>query len=499
MNNPRPLFRLGLAGMATASLATAVAAEQADRALGPSVAGDPSCAMTPVVMTAGADGSQTATALLENRSGTLVRDGVAALPLSGQPGLVVIDARWADATRTSGPDIEIVQCEAANTAALLPEGVKVKPTRGLLGSLARAVEGDEIVTAPQRPRRLDRSYERNVAAKGQPARSRAALTLSSKTNYVVLIGGAPPGTSVTASILRPGDDRPPTQPLQLPVTRGAIDGNSARQNASLRPYALYDLKVDSEGPVLFRGTATSPLFLEVGDVSDDGAYDWFGLRRAGTAGNADAEVERLMLWRTQMEPGKESVFGLVLKPGSYLVRVRGVTPESTGDYTVTKIVPQATDLLRIPDPEPIKPGVTRGTLVIGDSFSQDADGAPQFRPTRLYQFAGKAGTGYEVRLDSDGPELDPFLGAGGMLPVLETPKSNNQRTDAGERFFALLANNDHANVAGMKSATSSCLFFTARKNGPIVLKVIGTRVNQAGGYTLTLKETPTGCLPAGKP
>lgn len=493
------LFRLGFIALAAGAFAAVATAEDADKPTGSSIAGDPSCAMMPVPMTPGADNGMTMAGKLENRPGTLVRDGVAALPLDGQAGLVVIDVQWTDRARSSGPDIEIIQCETVDAAALLPEGVKVKPTRGLLGTLARAAEGSATVTAAARPRRLDRAYDRTIGGQGVAGRSRAALTLADRNSYIVLIGGAPPGTAFTASVLRPGDDRPPTPPLQTLVTRGSIDSKSTRQNASLRPYALYDLKIDSEGPVLFRGTATSPMFLEVGDVSDDAAYDWFGLRRAGSPGNADAEVERLMLWRTRMEPGRESVFGLNLKPGSYLVRVRGVTPDSKGDYTVARTVPQPAELLRIPDPEPIKPGMTSGMLVIGESFSQDADGVPQFRPTRLYQFEGKAGSSYEVRLESDSPGgIDPFLGAGGMLPVLDTPTSNGQRTTSGERFFALLANNDHPKVAGMQNVASSCLFFTARKNGPIILKVISTRVNQAGAYTLTLTKAATGCLPAGK-
>ncbi|KAB7646492.1 hypothetical protein [Polymorphobacter fuscus] len=495
-------MRRAVLGLAPAVLSAAAAAapgpdparQIAARPVAASVAGDPSCNMTTVPLRAGGAGAQVATGTLQDQAGTLVRDGVAAMRLAGKPGLVMVDARWTDPARTTGPDIEILRCESGAADAAVP------PRRpGRAAASAQAVEVDGMIAAAApRPRRLDRSYDRNVAEAGAPGRSRAALMLADQGDYIVLVGGAPAGTAFTAEISSGNDDRPALRPLEKPTTRGSVDADSTRQHASLRPYVLHDLKIDADGPVLFRGTATGPLFLEVGDVSDDAAFDWFGLRRAGTTGNADGEIERLMLWRTRMEPGTESAFGLNLKQGSYLVRLRGVTPNSFGDYTVTITTPQGTDLLRIPDPEAVKLGVTRGTLVIGESFSQDADGAPQFRPTKLYQFKAKAGSGYEVRLESESPELDPFVGAGGMLSVLSTPRGKSQRTASGERFFALLANNDHPNVAGMTKSTDSCLFFVPQKDGPIVLKVIGTRPNQAGSFVLSVREQPAGCRSAPK-
>lgn len=494
------LVRIGIACVVGVSFAAVAKADDAIEKPTKSVGGDPSCVMIPVAQSVAIDGVASAKGELEDQPGTVVRDGVAAIRMEGKPGFWVIDARWVDPTRTIGPDIEIVNCEAIESTeaeALLPEGVKVRQTGGIFGTLAQWFEGQAVGTAPKRPRRLDRGFDRKVAEPGEPGRSRAALTLNRPGYYVVLIGGTSPGTRFSVDISRGDDERPTAQPF-LPITLGKIDATSTRQSVSLRPYSLHELKIEADGPVGFRGTSSVPMYLEVGDVSDDAAFDWFGLRRSATTGDEEGEVERLVLWRAEIGPDKESVFGLNLKQGSYFVRLRGRSKTSFGDYSVAMTMPKPAELLRIPDPELIKAGKTLGNLILGESFSQDADGAYQFRPTKLYQFTGKAGSGYEVRLDSAVPkELDPFLGAGGMLPVLETSTSNSQRTTSGERFFALLANNDHANVAGMHP-TSSCLFFTARKNGPIVLKVIGTRVNQAGGYTLTLTETPTGCVPASK-
>lgn len=489
--------RYGMAGLAAATLATAAVAE-ADKTPAPSVAGDPSCDIAPIALSEDRNGTRSAAGVLQDRAGTLVREGVAAIRVPAATGLLSIDARWADASTTTGPDIEIVRCEAVDATALLPEGVTVRERRGILGSLAKVAEGSDVITAAPRPRRLDRAYDRNLATSGMPGRSRAALTLVDRGDYVVLVGGARAGTAFTAEIEQRDDDRPVVRALQMPTTQGSITADSARQAASLRPYVLHDLKIDVDGPVLFRGTASAPMFLEVGDVSDDAAFDWFGLRRAASASDSEGEVERLMLWRTRVEPGTEAVFGLNLKQGAYFVRLRGATPAVVGDYAVTITTPAPEALLRIPDPEPISPGVTRGTLTIGDSFGQDANGAPQFRPARLYRFVGKAGAGYEVRVESESPSLDPFVGAGGMLPVLTTPGNTSQRTDGGERFFALIANNDHAKVVGMRRPTDSCLFFTSQKDGPIILKVIGSQANQAGTFVLTLSNQPTGCAAAPK-
>ena len=434
--------------------------------------------------------------VLADMSGTLVSEGVAALPWKGSPGLLVIEARFADAARSTGPDIEIIRCEKVEPAAVLQPETVSKPTRGVTGSPPRGAAGSVTETVVVRPVRLDRSYDRGTATPGEAGRSRAALTIVDSGDYVVLIGGAPAGTAATVALEQPAADRPRAAPLALPLTRGSIDSASARQFASLRPYALYELKIDAERSMLFSGTATAPVFLEVGDTSDDAAFDWFGLRRSAGATGREGVVERLMLWRTQIVPGTTAVFGLNMKPGTYYVRVRGRTPASLGDYSISVTTPSAADLRRIQEPEPIRIGTTRGTLRVGESFSQDESGAPQFRPVRLYQLTAKAGTGYEVWLESTDKAFDVFLGAGSMVPLLLTPNGTSQRTADGSKYVPLLANNDHPNVDRMTNPTDSCLFFKPQKNGPVVFKALGGRINQSGDFVLTVREATKGCQPA---